>query len=86
MSKLTAILISAENAAELRLALDTNRGRAKVFPMAFEIIAAAERAEKRLSAAGVAASSRAGCVYTHCEAGPTAKAYKYKKTVMQVSF
>lgn len=85
MSKLTAILLTAENAAELTAALDAIKGRAKVSPTAIELVAAAERAEGRLSKAGVALSNRAGCTYAFREAGPTANAYKYKKTVVSYS-
>ncbi|SDM88396.1 hypothetical protein SAMN05216360_104140 [Methylobacterium phyllostachyos] len=85
MSKQTSILLSAENTGKLSLALYAIRGRAKVFPSAFELVAAAERAEKRLSNAGVALSKRAGCHYAYREAGPMAKSYKYRKTVVSYS-
>jgi len=84
-TKLSAILLSRENAAELATALDAIKGRAKVFPTATELLDAAERAEGRLNGAGVALSNRAGCLYAYCEAGPTANAYKYRKTVIAFS-
>jgi len=80
-TKLNAILLSRENAAELATALDAIKGRAKVFPTATELLDAAERAEGRLHGAGVALSNRAGCLYAYREAGPTANSYKFKKTV-----
>ncbi len=85
MSKITSILLSRENAAELTLALDAIKGRAKVFPTATEILDAAERAEGRLHGAGVALSNRAGCVYSYREAGPTANSYRYAKKVSAFS-
>jgi len=85
MSKITSILLIDENAAELTLALHELKGRAKVYPTAPELLDAAKRAEGRLSKAGVALSNRGGCVYSYREAGPTANAYKYKKTVLAYS-
>jgi hypothetical protein len=84
-TNITNIPLSAENTGELTLALDTIMGRSKVFPTAIELVAAADRAEGRLSKAGVALSNRAGCTYSFREAGPTANAYKYKKTVSAFS-
>lgn len=79
---LTSIVLVPEHLYELAAALDAIKGRAKVHPTASQIIDAAERAEQRLYDAGVAGAYRVGCHYTFREAGPTANAYKYRKTVV----
>ncbi|MCJ2053560.1 hypothetical protein [Methylobacterium sp. J-070] len=80
---LNALVISAENEAAINEALAALRGRAKVFPDATEILYRAKTLEDRLADAGVAASNRVGCLYSYREAGPTANAYKYCKTVIE---
>ncbi|MFF9550865.1 hypothetical protein [Methylobacterium fujisawaense] len=85
MSKLNSILLSRENATELTLALHELKGRAKVFPTAAVLIAAAERAEGRLSRAGIARSNRAGCLYAYRGAGSTSTSYQCWKTVLAYS-
>lgn len=83
--KFSSIVLVPEHLDELAAALDAIKGRAKVFPGAAQIVDAAERAEQRLHDAGVAGAHRVGCAYSHREAGPTANAYKYKKTVTAFS-
>ncbi|CAO4164959.1 MULTISPECIES: hypothetical protein [Methylobacteriaceae] len=78
----SSIVLLPEHLDDLAAALDAIKGRAKVFPTAGQIIAAAERAEQRLDDAGVAYSNRVGCLYAFREAGPTASSYKYRKTVI----
>jgi hypothetical protein len=85
MSKLTSIPLIDENATELTLALRELKGRAKVFPTAAVLIAAAERAERRLSRAGIARSNRVGCLYAYRGAGSTATSYQCWKTVLAYS-
>lgn len=85
MSKINSILLIDENAAELTLALHELKGRAKVFPTAAVLIAAAGRAEGRLSRAGIALSNRAGCLYAYRGAGSTATSYQCWKTVLAYS-
>lgn len=86
MSKLTSILLSYENTADLTLALNALKGHAKVFATAAVLLAAAaERAEGSLSKAGVALSNRAGCLYAYREAGSTATSYLCWKTVLAYS-
>ena len=81
----SSIVLVPEHRDELAAALDAIKGRAKVHPTASQIINAAERAEQRLDDAGVANSNRTGCVYAFREPGPTANAYRYKKTVVAFS-
>jgi hypothetical protein len=83
--KFSSIVLLPEHLDDLAAALDAIKGRAKVHPTASQIIDAAERAEGRLDDAGVANTNRVGCLYAFREAGPTANAYKYRKTVVAFS-
>lgn len=72
------ILVTAANAPQIQLVLDTIQGRAFAEILtASEVVQLAATAESALETAGIAATYRPGSIFCWTPSGPSANAYKY---------